>query len=184
MGGQGVYPIDNLGMVCATMQSPLCKHHEDVSLLVGNMRGGNPLKVLDPTPDGEMLWPKYMGASTAVAPSGAADATFDIVVDAQTGSNKFTQLLQSTADGGILIMLEPAAELVEKMKQMVTVVNRKFYDNQYIVFSEQDRKVKYVGFAKDMLMVRKRVAADYIFNQPYVWKDRLAGAAATQDVVP
>ena len=139
----------------------------------------------------------------------ATGGNFDVIID--DGGHSFTQQMEAykmlfthaLKPGGIYVIEDietsywrPGTVLygqpiaggrlhprttVNKFKQMVDVVNRKFHDNNYYVTQgATDWWVKSVAFAQNLVILHKKDARDRPYDAHYRWPAYLQGPARHQ----
>lgn len=64
--------------------------------------------------------------------------------------------------------------VINKFREAVHVVNRKFHDNQYTVNGDMDQWIKSITFSMNLVILQKKSHADCITEDFYVWPFRLA----------
>mmetsp|Transcript_92958 Transcript_92958/g.170503 ORF Transcript_92958/g.170503 Transcript_92958/m.170503 type:complete len:471 (+) Transcript_92958:80-1492(+) len=64
--------------------------------------------------------------------------------------------------------------VINQFREVVHVVNRKFYDNNYTVIAEADSLIKSLTFVMNLVILHKKAQVDCVTETFYVWPDRLA----------
>jgi len=64
--------------------------------------------------------------------------------------------------------------LINMFKNVVDVVNKKFFNHKYTVFGKMDHWIQQISFASNVILMLKKGKADCIFETDYLWPDRLA----------
>ena len=74
--------------------------------------------------------------------------------------------------------------LINEFKQVVDVINKKFYDNTYTVFGPVDQLISTMTFGSNMIVLLKKDASDCRAEAHYTWPKRLCDEcpAGKQDV--
>jgi hypothetical protein len=72
--------------------------------------------------------------------------------------------------------------IVNQLKNVVDVVNKKFHDNTYVEFGPVDQLVSLISFGSNVIFLEKKTKEHCINERPYVWPDRLVGPARSQPV--
>lgn len=69
--------------------------------------------------------------------------------------------------------VDESRTVVNKFRQAVHVVNRKFYDNNYTAIGNMDHWIKSVSFAMNLIILQKKSHADCFTEDFYIWPGRL-----------
>ena len=64
--------------------------------------------------------------------------------------------------------------LVNQFKKVVDVVNKKFYDNDYVVFGSVDHWIQQLTFVSNAIILLKKDRADCLYEEAYTWPHNLA----------
>ena len=64
--------------------------------------------------------------------------------------------------------------IVNQFKQVVDVVNKKFFDNTYTVFGKMDQFIASVSFGSNLIVLEKKDQRHCFSERTYIWPKRLA----------
>ena len=64
--------------------------------------------------------------------------------------------------------------VINQFKQLVDVVNKKFFDNSFTVFGPVDHWIATVGFMSNLIILTKKDKSHCFAEMQYVWPERLA----------
>jgi hypothetical protein len=85
---------------------------------------------------------------------------------------------QKVSRGG---MTEPDT-IINRFKDVVHVINKKFHDNTFTVFGQVDQLIATICFGSNVVFIEKKTTEHCWNERPYIWPEYLAGPAKSQPV--
>ena len=64
--------------------------------------------------------------------------------------------------------------IINRFKNVVDVINKKFYDNSHTIFGSVDHWIQQLAFAQNLIFIQKKSKRDCIHEVQYKWPSRLS----------
>ena len=64
--------------------------------------------------------------------------------------------------------------IINQFKNVVDVINKKFFDHEYAVFGQADQWIHQMAFGSNVIFLLKKGKADCDTEVDYIWHDKLA----------